>query len=161
MKPCFPLFRCSRDPHCRARFGRIDRGRAKGVCVYWNFCVPSGLGKTKQKNGSRCARNRLIIRLFVDGGSTHGRFLHKNPGLVVPCLPIPFTGWSAVNYSRGALRRIYTARSWRSSRINQPKWMHCTRTRFCLDFLKRKRGRIPNRKHGAFLINNDKPLSIL
>lgn len=79
--------------------------------------------------------NSIVRRRRVDAR----RFLHKNPELIVPCLPIPFTGWSAVNYSRGALRRIYTARSWRSSRINQPKWMHCTRTRFCLDFFKRKR----------------------
>lgn len=98
-----------------------------------------------------------IVRRRVDA---QRRFLHENLELVVPCLPIPFTDSSAVNYSRDALKRIYTARSWRSSRINRPKWMHCTRTRFCLDFSKRKK-KDSQQEAEAFLINNDEPLSIL
>lgn len=126
MKPCSPVFRCSRDPHCRVRYIRVridraDRGWAARVGIYWNFCEPSGLGKTKQKNGPRCARNRLIIRLFVGELAHDGSCTSPDP--VAPCLPIPFGGRSTVNYSRGALRQIYTVRSWRSSRMNRPKWI--------------------------------------
>jgi len=41
-----------------------------------------------------------IVRRRVDAQ----HFLHKNWELVVPCLPILFTSWSVINYSRGALR---------------------------------------------------------
>lgn len=127
MKPCFPVFRCSRDPHCRVRGTAGSTKRKSCTRVVKLFRALGRCEKTKRKNGPRCTRNRLIIRLFVGGSTQRRPYLHRLGERVAysTCLPIPFGGRSSVNYSHDALRRIYTARSWRSSRMNRPKWIRC------------------------------------
>jgi len=114
MKLCFPVFRHNRDPHCRARTERKGCARTETLRALrpWKNEAEKWPSLRSQPPDNSIVRQRVGA----------WRFLHEPP---TPCLPIPFGGRSIVNYSRSALRRIYTSRSWRSSQMNRPKWIRC------------------------------------
>lgn len=156
MKPCFPVFSVqpwsalprpnaarTRPPKRTEEEEEEEEEKGGGCTRVLKLSRALGLRKNEAEKWLSQPPDNSIVRRRVDEHDVSCAGL-EFCGLPRPrCLPIPFGGQSAVNYSRGALRRIYTARSWRSSRINRPKWMRCANKVFWFRFLflSRARGR--------------------